>query len=112
MNNTSRFAVLVLLSTILVGTDLISGQDWPQWRGPNRDDKVTGFSAPANWPKQFIQKWKVTIGLGVYKLVRSPEVFEREFRVCEKAGGGGCAIFHYGSLLKNAALGSFLSRRP
>jgi outer membrane protein assembly factor BamB len=37
-------------------------QDWPQWRGPNRDDKVPGFTAPATWPQEFHQKWKVSVG--------------------------------------------------
>ena len=38
--------------------------DWPQFRGPNRDNKVTGFAAPSTWPKELTQKWKVTVGLG------------------------------------------------
>ena len=37
-------------------------QDWPQWRGPNRDDKVSGFTAPKSWPQEFHQKWKVPAG--------------------------------------------------
>jgi outer membrane protein assembly factor BamB len=37
-------------------------QDWPQWRGPNRDDKVPGFTAPKTWPQQPNLKWKVTVG--------------------------------------------------
>jgi outer membrane protein assembly factor BamB len=40
-------------------------QNWPQWRGSNRDAKVTGFKAPAEWPKELAQKWKVSIGDGV-----------------------------------------------
>ena len=39
-------------------------QDWPQWRGPNRDGKVSGFTAPDTWPKALTQKWKVNVGLG------------------------------------------------
>jgi len=39
-------------------------QDWPQWRGINRDGKVTGFKAPETWPQQLNQTWKVTVGLG------------------------------------------------
>ena len=39
--------------------------DWPQWRGPNRDAKVTGFTAPATWPQALTQRWKVTVGEGV-----------------------------------------------
>src|SRR5262245_18180338 len=38
--------------------------DWPQWRGPNRDAKVTGFGAPRRWPKEPTQKWKVRVGGG------------------------------------------------
>ena len=30
--------------------------DWPQWRGPNRDAKVTGFKAPKTWPKELTQE--------------------------------------------------------
>jgi len=40
----------------------IKAQDWPQWRGSNRDGKVTGFTAPATWPMQLSQVWKVTVG--------------------------------------------------
>ena len=39
-------------------------QEWPQWRGPNRDGKAVGFSAPSTWPKELAQKWKVTVGKG------------------------------------------------
>ncbi len=40
-------------------------QDWPQWRGPNRDAKAPEFKAPKTWPKELTQKWKVTVGEGV-----------------------------------------------
>jgi outer membrane protein assembly factor BamB len=49
---------------LLVGAGHVFGQDWPQWRGPNRDGKVTGFTAPETWPKTFAQKWKTTVGPG------------------------------------------------
>jgi len=39
-----------------------TAQDWPQWRGPNRDDKVSGFGAPKTWPQELHQKWKVAVG--------------------------------------------------
>jgi outer membrane protein assembly factor BamB len=39
--------------------------DWPQWRGPNRDAKVTDFKVPATWPKELTKKWSVTVGDGV-----------------------------------------------
>jgi outer membrane protein assembly factor BamB len=41
------------------------GQDWPQWRGPNRDAKVTGFKPPATWPKELTKKWTAEVGDGV-----------------------------------------------
>lgn len=47
-----------------VGTGCALAADWPQWRGPNRDNRVTGFTAPAAWPKELAQGWKVTVGLG------------------------------------------------
>src|SRR5439155_4685634 len=40
-------------------------QDWPQWRGPDRDGKASAFTAPKTWPKELTQKWKVTVGDGV-----------------------------------------------
>lgn len=56
---------------IVVFTGLIAvagGQqrpaDWPQWRGPNRDGALAAFTAPASWPEQLTQKWKVDVGLG------------------------------------------------
>lgn len=40
-------------------------QDWPQWRGPNRDAHVTGFQPPSAWPGELKQQWKVNVGEGV-----------------------------------------------
>jgi len=39
-------------------------QDWPQWRGPGRDGKAADIKAPATWPKELAQKWKVPVGAG------------------------------------------------
>jgi outer membrane protein assembly factor BamB len=49
---------------VFIGTSSASAQDWPQWRGPNRDGKLTGFTAPAAWPKELKQNWKVEVGVG------------------------------------------------
>lgn len=49
---------------ILISASCIFAQDWPQWRGANRDGKVTGFVAPENWPTELTQKWEVTVGNG------------------------------------------------
>src|SRR5262245_24355413 len=29
---------------------LLAAQDWPQWRGPNRDGVNSSFKAPSTWP--------------------------------------------------------------
>src|SRR5262245_24802535 len=49
----------------LVAASCASAQDWPQWRGPNRDAKATGFTAPKTWPKELTKKWSVPVGDGV-----------------------------------------------
>ena len=49
---------------LLISAGCLCAQDWPQWRGPNRDGKVAGFTPPASWPPQLNQKWKVPVGIG------------------------------------------------
>ena len=58
-------ASLVICGIVLLGESRVIGQDWPQWRGPNRDAKASGFKAPTTWPKELTKKWSVTIGNGV-----------------------------------------------
>ena len=41
-----------------------SCQDWPQWRGPNRDGIVHGVSVPTKWPKMLQEEWTVAVGAG------------------------------------------------
>jgi outer membrane protein assembly factor BamB len=58
---------LRLLSILTVGFGIASmayGQDWPQWRGPNRDGAIASFSQPASWPEQLNQQWQVEVGSG------------------------------------------------
>jgi len=59
-------SIIALLAgtLILISAAAILAQDWPQWRGANRDGKVTGFAAPENWPAELTQKWQVTVGAG------------------------------------------------
>ena len=40
------------------------GQDWPQWRGANRDGAVTAFTEPAAWPDRLTERWAVEVGFG------------------------------------------------
>lgn len=60
---TARSMVLAGL-VILIGAGSVFAQDWPQWRGQNRDAKVPGFTAPQTWPKTLTLKWKVEVGPG------------------------------------------------
>ena len=64
MRNASRLVGVMLSGVILVLATCAFAQDWPQWRGANRDGKATGFTAPQKWPTALTQKWKVTVGSG------------------------------------------------
>jgi outer membrane protein assembly factor BamB len=64
MKNPSRMKVVLLSLTMTTFATGIYAQDWPQWRGANRDAKVTNFEAPKTWPKELAQKWKVAVGSG------------------------------------------------
>jgi outer membrane protein assembly factor BamB len=55
-------AMLICLAAAVAGR--VSAQDWPQWRGANRDGKATGFKAPASWPQDLTEKWKAPVGSG------------------------------------------------
>ena len=54
--------VLISVVCLVAGWSLWA-QDWPQWRGPNRDG-VTRFSEPKSWPEKLTTKWKVPTGTG------------------------------------------------
>jgi outer membrane protein assembly factor BamB len=41
-----------------------AGQDWPQWRGAERDGRVSGFAIPATWPEKLQLRWRRPVGLG------------------------------------------------
>lgn len=64
MGNTNRSIGVIASCLLLFAAISAFAQDWPQWRGPNRDGKLSGFTAPAVWPKELAQKWKTTVGLG------------------------------------------------
>ena len=65
MRTVRRRIGVILGWMVLVSASPVNGQDWPQWRGPNRDGKVTGFTAPETWPKELTRKWSVSVGDGV-----------------------------------------------
>jgi outer membrane protein assembly factor BamB len=64
MKNTHCTIAAAAGGLILISVGQGLGQDWPQWRGPNRDGKVSGFAAPEKWPGALTQKWRTTVGQG------------------------------------------------
>jgi outer membrane protein assembly factor BamB len=42
----------------------VFGQEWPQWRGPNRDGSMSPSSTDAQWPEKLKGGWKVSVGEG------------------------------------------------
>ena len=60
--------VKLIVSTIIVlnilSINLSYAQDWPQFRGINRDCRVEGFKVPSTWPAEIKPEWKVTVGSG------------------------------------------------
>jgi outer membrane protein assembly factor BamB len=80
---------------LLCGISRAVAQDWPQWRGPKRDNKVAGFTPPKTWPKELTQKWRVNVGIGesspllaldkVYVFARQGE---EEVTLCLDAASG------------------------
>jgi outer membrane protein assembly factor BamB len=58
-------------------------QDWPQWRGANRDAKAIGFAVPKEWPKELTQKWSTPVGAGD----SSPALVGNKLYVFSRDGG-------------------------
>src|SRR5262245_22423293 len=58
----NRHGATVMCFSLL--TIQVAAQDWPQWRGPNRDGAVASFREPAPWPEALKQQWKIEVGLG------------------------------------------------
>src|SRR3990172_878656 len=56
--------IMAVLAGIAAGVGPSAGQDWTQWRGPNRDGTVVSFTAPRTWPDQLTQRWKIEVGTG------------------------------------------------
>ncbi len=68
---------------LLLSVVPIAGQDWPQWRGPNRDGTVAGFREPKVWPERLQQVWKMEVGLGY----SNPLVLGRRVYLHTRQGG-------------------------
>ena len=61
-NNANLMKAIVSSCAFLVIADCAVAQDWPQWRGANRDGKAAGFTAPKTWPKELAKKWNIPVG--------------------------------------------------
>jgi outer membrane protein assembly factor BamB len=49
---------------VLADAAHVLADDWPQWRGPQRDGTVSAAAAPISWPERLKLRWKVTVGEG------------------------------------------------
>ena len=56
--------ILVVIGLAAVNEAQQAPGDVTQWRGPNRDGIIAGFTEPAAWPEQLNQRWKIEVGLG------------------------------------------------
>ena len=83
MRNLQPMMVALAVGALMLIAGDASAQDWPQWRGPNRDAKATGFTAPKTWPKELTEKWKVTVGEGV----ATPALVGDKLYVFSREGG-------------------------
>src|SRR5438105_3636995 len=60
-----NFSLVKVVPFVLLSSLLVSGADWPQWRGPNRDGISSETGLATSWPQGGPPVvWKAT-GLGV-----------------------------------------------
>ncbi len=64
MKNLKLFLIMILATFVLSSVTRVLGQDWPQWRGADRDGVVANFIAPEIWPEELSLVWKVNVGAG------------------------------------------------
>jgi outer membrane protein assembly factor BamB len=57
--------VAALVGALLSFAAPARAQDWPQWRGPNRDGIARDVKVPDTWPKAVTEEWKVEVGEGI-----------------------------------------------
>lgn len=56
--------IVVLLWLVTTAFAQSSAQDYPQWRGQNRDGSASAFVPPKTWPEKLTRRWKVEVGEG------------------------------------------------
>jgi len=57
-----RFLVAVLCFVFVAPSGF--AEDWPHWRGVNRDGQATNFDTPDAWPSELTHVWSVAGGKG------------------------------------------------
>ena len=65
MNTKHLTLGLLVLAAPTFSASNLQAQDWPQWRGPDRSGRASGFKAPEAWPDELSQEWSVSVGDGV-----------------------------------------------
>ncbi len=78
----NRSIGVIVGCAVLFAADWGFAQDWPGWRGANRDGKVTEFTAPKTWPQSLVQKWKQEVGPGD----ATPALFDEKLYVFVRQG--------------------------
>ena len=93
--NAHRWIGTIVGCAVMVAASCVFAQDWPQWRGANRDGKTTGFTAPQTWPQALVQKWRTAVGSGdatpalvAEKLYVSARQGDDEVTLCLNAADG------------------------
>lgn len=56
--------VLTFLLLLPLWTSAAQAENWPQWRGPQRDGHAPMFQVPKTWPDAPTERWKVEVGEG------------------------------------------------
>lgn len=64
MNKKTSKQLSLVFFTIALSAQFCFAQDWPQWRGSNRDGIVRSFTPPSVWPDKLRTVWKVPVGIG------------------------------------------------
>jgi outer membrane protein assembly factor BamB len=62
MKVTITIALLAIL--LFLHATPSAAQEWPQWRGANRNGVINSFATPATWPKTLSKKWQTVVGSG------------------------------------------------
>jgi len=62
--NRKPLAPIAALTVWVAIASLARAQEWPQWRGRDRDGAIQVFRAPEAWPERLTEHWRVEVGLG------------------------------------------------